>query len=359
MSEDEGQGGPVPHRPGQAARRSAGGVRLADVARAVGVSINTVSRALRAPNTVRPELRRRIEGEVERSGYVPNRLAGSLAGAHTNVVGVVITSLFYSEFAEIIETLQRDLTSAGLHVMIGNSRYDQEEERSLVRAMVSWRPAAIVLVGVDHHPRTLEHLRAAAVPVIEIWDLTEAPFDSVVGMDHHRIGMEQARHLLAAGCRALAFLGAVREHDYRARKRLAGFRAAAAQAGASVEVEIEPGGGSPTVGIELARRIFARAPGVDGIACNSDAVAFGVMSEFARLGRRIPEDVAVIGFGNNEACACMTPALSSVRPPRAEIGHTAAATVLSRIAGRPPVRHAFAAEVIGRASTARTMEGRA
>ena len=221
-------------------------VTLADVAARAGVSLNTVSRALRAPHTVRPPLRRRIEEVLDELNYVPNRLAGGLAGSHTGVVGVILTSLFFSEFAAVVDTLQADLAAAGFNVMLGNSRYDPDEELRLVRAMLSWRPAAMALVGIDRHPRAADLLRASGIPVIEVWDAVGEAIDSAVGMDHSAIGAMQTRHLLAQGYRRPAFIGCVRVHDYRAHKRLAGYQAAAREAGLDyVHVPVPSGGMQP------------------------------------------------------------------------------------------------------------------
>jgi LacI family transcriptional regulator, gluconate utilization system Gnt-I transcriptional repressor len=90
---------------------------LASIAGRVGVSVNTVSRALRAPNTVRPELRREITKAMEELNYVPNRLAGGLAGTRSDIVGVVVTSLYFSEFAAMVDTLQSALLAGNLQVM--------------------------------------------------------------------------------------------------------------------------------------------------------------------------------------------------------------------------------------------------
>jgi len=325
---------------------------LADVAARVGVSANTVSRALRAPRTVRPELRRRIERALDELDYVPNRLAGGLAGSTTAVVGVVITSLFYSEFAATIDAMQGDLAESGLSVMLGNSRYDPEEELRLVRAMLSWRPAAMALVGVDHHPRAMALLASAEVPVVELWDVRDDPIDSVVGMDHEAIGRQQAAHLIARGARRLAFIGAIRDHDHRARKRARGYAAHIAETlGAEPVVKAEAVGGHPDLGDRLAGELLAENGEVDGIICNSDVMAMGVLRRLHGAGRRVPEEVRVIAFGDNEAGACLAPTLSTIRPPRADIGRAAAAAVLARIEGGPAVERVFEAELVAREST--------
>lgn len=335
----------------EAARAS---VTLADVAREAGVSINTVSRALRAPQTVRPLLRQRIEAVMDALDYVPNRLAGGLAGAHTGVVGVIVTSLFYSEFAAVVDAMQGDLAAAGLSVMLGNCRYDPEEELRLVRAMLSWRPAAMALVGVDHHPRAAHLLQVAGVPVVEIWDWHAAPIDSVAGMDHHLIGRTQALHLIERGYRHIAFIGAIREHDHRAQKRLAGYAEVMVERLGRAPVQvIEAAGGHPDRGERLLDCLLAQHPDIDGVICNGDVMAFGVLRGLRRRGRAAPEQVGVIGFGDAEAATCVIPTLTSVRPPRPEIGHAAATMIMARVQGGGRSSRLFETEIMARDSTAR------
>jgi LacI family gluconate utilization system Gnt-I transcriptional repressor len=340
--------------PSKDGSRPSGPVTLALVAERAGVSINTVSRVLRAPQTVRPRLRRRIDAILEELSYVPNRLAGGLAGARTDLVGVVITSLFYSEFAAVTDELQAALLERGVQVMIGNSRYDADAELRLVRAMLSWRPAAMGIIGVDHHPRVADLLRASGAPTVEIWDVGGEAIDSVVGMDHASIGAMQAAHLMERGCRRLAFLGSLRLHDARARKRLEGARRAVADAGLPPLLQqTEAVGGHPDLGERLARELLAAHADIDAIICNSDVVAFGVLRGLRRLGRRVPEETCVIAFGDNEAGACMQPTLSTVRPPRAAMGRLAAEVMMARIDGAPPRRVVLEAELLARESSGR------
>jgi LacI family transcriptional regulator, gluconate utilization system Gnt-I transcriptional repressor len=325
---------------------------LAEVARRVGVSLNTVSRALRAPQTVRPELRRRIDAVLDELDYVPNRLAGGLAGTRSAIVGVVITSLFHSEFSALVDTLQTVLHARGLHVMLGNSRYEPEEELRLVRSMLSWRPAALAVIGVDHHPRVDALLRAAGIPTVEMWDVGSAAIDSAIGMDHEAIGAAQAAHLHQAGYRHLAFLGSMRPGDTRARKRAAGMARFAAAAGlAPPAMMTRPVAGNPDLGEALLAALLAANPAIDGIACNSDAVAFGVLRGLRTLGRDVPGACGVIGFGDADAASCVTPTLSSIRPPREAIGRMTAETILARIDGEASRRIALEWTLVPREST--------
>lgn len=327
---------------------------LASVARRVGVSVNTVSRALRVPQTVRPELRKRIEAALHEADYVPNRLAGGLVRTRSNVVGVVVTSLFYSEFAAVVDALQTGLAEHGLQVMLGNSRYDPDQELRIVRDFLSWRPAAMAVIGLDHHPRAAELLRASGAPVVEMWDTGGEAIDSAVGMDHVAIGRAQGRHLIARGYHRLAFLGSLRVEDARARKRAEGLSATAAEAQLAQPVlHTLPEPGDPRLGERLLHELLDRHPDIDGIVCNSDAVAFGVLRALGRRNRRVPEDCGVIAFGDSEASAYMSPSLTTVRPSREAIGRLVAATILARIAGATPQHLTVGWELIDRESTHR------
>jgi LacI family gluconate utilization system Gnt-I transcriptional repressor len=250
--------------------------------------------------------------------------------------------------------MQESLASAGLSLMLGNSRYDPEEELRLVRAMLSWRPAALAIVGVDHPARVVELLRAADVPVVEIWDAGSEPIDSAVGMDHLAIGRLQAEHLYERGYRRIAFVGSTREHDYRARKRRDGYAMAVGRHDLHEPiVRTAPVGGTPELGERLLGELLASEPEVDGIVCNGDVIALGVLRGLRRRGRAVPGEVGVVGFGDAEAATCVVPTLTTVRPPRADVGRIAAATLLARIDREPPRRIVLAAELIARESTAR------
>jgi LacI family gluconate utilization system Gnt-I transcriptional repressor len=325
---------------------------LASIASRVGVSVNTVSRALRAPNTVRAELRRKINLAMDELNYVPNRLAGGLSGTRSDIVGVVVTSLYYSEFASILDALQSALLKSNLQVMLANTRYDPDQEVTLVRSLLSWRPAAVAIIGVDHPAKVNELLRISGTPVVEMWDIGGAVIDSAVGMDHEAVGAAQARHMIESGYRRLAYLGSVRDNDTRAKKRARGAEITIAAAGLPELVRaVSPEGGRPDLGEKLTYELLDSHPEVDGIICNSDVVAFGVLRGLRTLGKTVPDDVGVIGFGDNEASSCVTPALTTIRPDRQLIGELTAKAVIARIQDEDPRTVAVDWQLVSREST--------
>ncbi|MDM9625234.1 substrate-binding domain-containing protein [Rhizobium sp. S152] len=267
-------------------------------------------------------------------------------------MGVVVTSLYHSEFASILDALQSALLKSNLQVMLANTRYDPDQEVTLVRSILSWRPAAVAIIGVDHPPKVTELLRASGVPIIEMWDVGGDVIDTAVGMDHTAIGAAQARHLIERGCKRLAFLGSMRDNDTRAQKRAKGAAdtIAAGRLGELVFATRQEAG-KPDLGDLLVRELLSKHPDIDGVICNSDVIAFGVLRALKDMDRRVPEDVAVIGFGDSEASSCMTPSLSTVRPDRQRIGEKTAEAILARIEDEPPKTLTLDWELVGRDST--------
>ena len=164
-----------PHSTGQAKS-----VRMSDVARLARVSAMTVSRALRAPDTVSEETRERIRDAIEKTGYIPNRLAGNLSSRHSDVIGLIVPSLRNSLFAETIQAIADNLGKAGFHVLIAESGHSLEVEEKLVLAFLSQQVSGIILHNTAYTPRIRGILTKADIPVIETGDLTRDPIDIVV-----------------------------------------------------------------------------------------------------------------------------------------------------------------------------------
>ncbi|MCL4760478.1 MAG: LacI family DNA-binding transcriptional regulator [Burkholderiales bacterium] len=304
---------------------------MADVARLAGVSTSTVSRALRRAESVSPALRARVHEAVAALGYVPNSMAGGLAAARTRTVGVIVPSLVNSFFAATLDAMTERLAPRGYQIMLGNSAYSPETEAALVNSFLSWSPAAIVLTGQAHARATMQRLLGAGIPIVEMWELGENALDSLVGFSHRAVGRLAARHLLDRGRRRIAFVGAALDEDRRAAQRSAGFaEVVREQLGRpAVVVALPQRASAATGGLALAE-LLARHPDVDGVAFSNDAMALGGLFECQRRGIGVPADLALVGFGDLDFAAWSTPALSTIRPPRREIGLAVADHLLQR-----------------------------
>ena len=335
-------------------RRGTKRVTMTDVARMSGVATSTVSLYLRAPGEVSPRLGSRIQRAIDELHYVPNRLAGALAAAQTRVVGVVVPSIVNSFFAETVTTLQDRLHAANFQTLIGHTDYDEATEEQLVRTFLSWSPAAMVLTGLHHNRATRQMLEATDIPVVEMWELGPQPIDRLVGFSHGDVGRMQTRHLIAGGAHEIAFIGARLARDHRAAQRAEGYAETVRShswLGPPEIIDAGPQGSTDAAAAAFAA-LLVRRPATDGVVFSNDLVALGALFEAQRLGVAVPERVALVGFGGLDFGRNSVPALSTVAPPRREIGDHVAEQILARIEGRaePPVRVDLGFELVARGS---------
>jgi len=313
-------------------RRSSGAITLRDVAILAGVAPITASRAINTPNQVSPEVLRKVQEAVQRTGYVPNRMAGGLASSRSRLIAAVVPSTVVSVFMETIEALNGTLFDAGYQLMLGQSGYSADREELLLEAIIGRRPDGIFLTGILPPGKARTRLLASGIPVIETWDLTPTPIDMLIGFSHSDIGREVAKFLMDKGYKKFAIVHA---EDERAGRRTVAFRDAVAQQGLP-PVFIANVGASRSLksGREAFTRILAEAPDVQAVFCSSDLLALGVMTEARARNINVPRDIAVMGFGDVPFVADMVPALTTVRINGEEIGTLAAQFLMDRAEGR-------------------------
>lgn len=304
--------------------------RIAEVAARAGTSPITVSRVLREPEKVAPATRARVMAAIEALGYIPNLAASSLASRRSGFVGLLLPTIGNSIFAETVRGVTDAVATAGLQLLMGDFRYSEEGERSLIRALLGRQPEALVVIGVVRDPVLRGMLARLTIPVIETWDLTEDPVDTVVGFSNYEAGAAMARHFLERGRRRLAFIGG---KDHRAEMRCAGFAAVLAEAGAPAPHRHIADG----IGVAEGRRALAgvleAAPGTEGVFFATDVFAFGGLLECQRRGIAVPAQLALAGLGDLELAGEFAPALTTVGIPAYEIGRKAGEIVVSRLAG--------------------------
>jgi LacI family gluconate utilization system Gnt-I transcriptional repressor len=350
-----------PPEPPARQRRGHGRVTLEDVAAHAGVTSITVSRFLREPQRVATSTAERIRDALRATGYLPNKQAGQLASGRSRIVAAIIPSIANSIFAETVQGLSDRLQPAGYELLLASTGYSMEREEEQIRALLGWFPSGLIITGRHHTDAALGLLRSAAgagTPVIEVWDLQPAavPSDFVqVGFSHDRVGRAMAEHLLAQGHLQLAYVDSGVAEDFRAHERGAGFAAAARAAGAAVRLIGAPQGEAIACGrLALAGLLEGSRPIVSAVAFANDHLACGALLEAGARGLRVPEQLALMGFGDFSVGRELSPALTTVSPPRYEIGAEAARLLLDSFAGNPVTGHrALRWELLARASTLR------
>lgn len=308
---------------------------LRDVSEASGVSEMTVSRVLRGRGDVSATTRDRVLAAARTLGYVPNRIAGALASQSVNLVAVIIPSLSNMVFPEVLTGISEGLEAAGLQPVVGVTQYSQAREEAILYEMLSWRPRAVILAGLEHSDAARAMLASAAVPVVEIMDVDGTPVDSVVGISHRRAGAEIARAILAAGYRRIGFLGTLMSDDHRARKRMEGFEAELAAAGVTLaDREYYRGGSALLKGREMTQAILTRRPDLDFLYYSNDLIGAGGLLWCIEQGIDVPGRLGLAGFNAVELLAGLPRRLATMDSCRREIGREAARLVAAGDAGR-------------------------
>lgn len=320
------------------ARRGHGRPTLHDVARIAEVTRITVSRYLREPDRVATETAARIRDAIAETGYVPNRQAGELASAASKMVAALIPNVGHSIFAETIQGLQEGLRNTGHELLLASTDYSLEREEAQLRAVIGWNPSALIVTGRHHTPgamRLLKGAQAAGTPVIEIWDHAregEPAQFCQIGFNHEAVGHAMARHLIDRGHRSLAYVDSSVAEDYRAHERGEGFLAQARAAGARVTMLRAAAGDVFDAGRQMLSELRrGKSKGITAAAFANDHLACGALMEATERGVDVPSELAVLGFGDFPLGRQMRPSLSTVRPPRAEIGRAAALALLRAV----------------------------
>lgn len=310
-------------------------VTMKDVAEKAGVSVMTVSRAFKKHASVGEKTRKRILQIADDLGYVFDSTAATFKSQRTGFVAVTIPSINNANFADTVGALSEVLKNSDLQVLLGYSNYDIREEERIVEQFLKRRPEAIVLTGGRHTTRTRQLLERAKIPVIETWDLPEDPIGHVVGFSNSATMHDLVGHLVKTGRKRIAFIGGDTDGDTRGADRRRGFIDAMNRHKLSKDRLI--GAGEPPIsmreGADAMSLLLKDYPDTDAVICVSDLSAFGALTECMRKDVRVPEDIAIAGFGAYDISSVCVPTLTTVDPHPVEIGQKAGEIIVSLLRG--------------------------
>jgi LacI family transcriptional regulator len=314
--------------------RVAASTTVHDVARAAGVTIGTVSKALNGRGKLRAETRQRVREAAARLGYRPNHLAHSLRRGRTFTVGLLTTDRYGRFSIPLLAGVEDALGDARISVFLCNARDDPERERQHLDSLLAKRVDGIIVTGrrIDRRPPI--DLGGARVPVLYAFAQSTDPGALCLIPDDAGGGRLAAEHLVSVGRQRLAHVTG--PDDFEAvRRRRDGMLAALAERGLDCpERRILSGPWSEAWGYHAAHRLLERDPSVDAIFCGSDLLARGVVDALRERGVRVPDDIAVVGFDNWEIIASATrPPLTTVDLELESLGRLAGRRLLDLIDG--------------------------
>ena len=293
----------------------------------------TVSRVINGKGEISPSTRRHVLDVIERLGYRPSGIARGLATQRTGTIGLVVPDVANPFFSDVARGAQDRARAAGYHVFVCNTDESPQRESSVLESLEEKRVDGLVLcssrlqdeplrAALEHHPAVvLVNRRLADAPVGVIMLADDAGARSAV------------EHLLHSGHTAVGFLAGPLT-SYSSRQRTRGYEAAMQAAGIFHNLDwVRPCSYEVKGGRETARALLSDHPELTALFCYNDLVAVGAMQACADLGRRVPGDLAIVGFDDIPMAAVVTPALTTCCVPRYELGEQAMKLLLDRING--------------------------
>jgi LacI family transcriptional regulator len=311
--------------------------RMKDIAQDLGVSLMTVSKALRGHNDISEATRKRVIQRAAQLDYRPNWVARSLVTRRTHTIGLVIPDLMHSFFAEVAKGISRKLDPLGYQIFISNSEESPDAEDRQVEALLARSVDGLIVASshADGHGDLLQGLEKRSTACVLIDRMPRGVKSHFVGVEDEEIGFVAANHLLDQGCGRVAHLrGKVRptgEGRARGYRRALAARGVKAPAGYVVTATDDDGG------YRAMRQLLSLNPPPDGVFCYNDPVAAGAIKAVLEAGLRVPHDVAIVGAGNVHYSDLLRVPLSTVDQSSLRIGETAADLLIRCIESKDPL----------------------
>lgn len=307
---------------------------IRDVARESGVSVATVSRVINAKGPVREATALRVRETVQRLGYAPHHAARSLTTRRTRTLGVVLPEMHGDFFSELIRGADLAARAAGYHVLVSGSHSDIGELGNVLEALHGRIDGLVLMTPGDGGGAPARNL-PRRVPVVLLNDPEDGGVYDSIRVDNRRGARMAVDHLLDHGHLRIALVaGPAANSDAAARRR--GYRDAFVARGLEPAADLElPGDFREESGFRAGVLLATRAQRPTAVFAANDAMAIGCLAALRDHGLRVPEDISLVGFDDVPIARFLTPALTTVRVPIAEVGGRAIERLLETVDGGP------------------------
>jgi DNA-binding LacI/PurR family transcriptional regulator len=330
---------------------------MREVAELAGVSTATVSRVLSGSLGSEAATRERVLSAAERLDYRPSATARALRRRATQTLGLLVTDIINPFFPEVARAVEDAAHLHGYGLLLCNAADDPKRELAYLNLLLERRVDGVVVASSRVTRRHAALLARSPVPVVLVNSEARGSGLPAITTDNRRAARLAAVHLLSLGHTTIAHVTAPAANA-AAGLRLAGVRDALRAAGVTGELAIAMGDGHVEGGERAVAELLADAPAVTAIACYNDLTAIGALRAARACGRRVPDDLSVVGFDDIDLAAWTDPPLTTVAQPTAEMGRLAVEHLAARLeagaaadGGGPEVVH-LPATLVQRGSTA-------
>jgi LacI family transcriptional regulator len=296
-------------------------VTIKDVARAAGVSVASVSRALNGHENVTDTTRQRIVEVANRLRYMPNDAARSLITRRTQTIGAILPDLHGEFFSELIRGIDLAARTRGLHLLVSSSHGDADEAAAALRSMQG-RVDGLLIMSPHADPRLLDANLPDSLPAVIMNARAGQSRYPTLNIDNHGGALAMTNHLIACGHRRIAFIaGPAGNLDADERRR--GYHDALAAAGLACEAKVLIGDFSEESGYAAGHELFGYPQRPDAVFAANDMMAIGCLFALAERDLVIPIDIAIAGFDDIPIARYVTPPMTTVRVRIADLGRSA------------------------------------
>jgi len=318
-------------------------VTIKDIAKALGISTSTVSRALRDSHEISPETKQLVLECAEKLNYRPNPIALSLKERRSRSIGVVVAEIANNFFSQVINGIESIAYDRGYNVIISQTRESYEREIMDLQYLAS-RSVDGLLISLSTETNDLNHLKslhAKGLPIVFFDRITEEINTHRVIVDNFKGAYDATEHLIRNGHKRIGHL-ANSEFLSITHERVAGYKEALIRNGIKVDENYIQHcfyGGMIFEEVEDAvNKLFTQKYKPDAIFTSSDKLTTGCLKTLKRRGIKVPDDISVVGFSNSDLAELIDPPLTVVRQPAYEMGKAATELLLQLVESKRPVK---------------------
>lgn len=307
---------------------------IADIAKAVGVSRATVSLALNGKPGVAPETRRQVLKTAKKLSYKPNALAKGLVLRRTETLGVIIPDISSPFYAELVRGVEQEASANGYHLILCTTAGKLSKEELYLRLLGERRVDGMILMTPRGDEEVIRQLQSEEFPLV-VADRDVQAADGVVEVivDNLHGALIAMEYLIGLGYRRIGFIGGTPTLQ-ASRDRLRGYQLAIHEHGLPFQDDwVCTGDFLKEGGYRCMKELISIEPPLDAVFAASDLMAIGAIQAIREVGKRVPDDIAIVGFDDIPLAAHFDPPLTTVRQPMAEMGAMACRLLLQLIRG--------------------------
>jgi len=306
-------------------------ITMHDVAKEAGVSLMTVSRVVNHKDDVSPATRQKVMGVIDRLNYRPSSLARGLATQHTGTLGVVVPDISNPFFSSIVRIAEEEAYAQDYSVFLGNTNEDPQREMAVLQSLEDNQVDGLILCSSRLEDAVLLNILSRFPSSVLIFRKRKRPDVGAITLNDIYGGEIAIHHLLKSGHEKIGLVSGP-SISLSAYGRQKGYEKALNEAGIPIRVEwIRNCAPVVESGYETVRDLLKEYPEITALFCHNDLIAVGALQACAELGRRVPDDLAIIGFDDIRLAELVTPSLTTLNVPRTMIGTQAMRLLLAQI----------------------------